>query len=187
MKRAEGLVVTVSRREFCTGLASCLGIASLASCIDSSTVIQTGPLGGPEGSGSNPDMPDAGSGSNPPPPGDGGVQPTCPSSGVTDVGAPTTFQTNTPVYFSSGGFFVVRDSGGLYALTSKCTHEGATIEVQGSDFYCPRHGAKFTFDGDVVSGPVFTGLVHYAMCTLAGGHVGVIKSQTVSETQRLNA
>jgi nitrite reductase/ring-hydroxylating ferredoxin subunit len=188
MRRVAGLS-TVSRRHFCGGVACGLGAAALASCIDgSSTVIQTGPLGGPEGS--NHDNPDAGSnvGSDGGTHDDGGgTAATCPTTGVTDVGAPTTFTTDKPVYFSSGNFFVVRDSGGLYALTAKCTHEGATLTAETSDFYCPRHGATFDFDGNVLGGPVFTGLVHYEMCTMSSGHVGVVTSKQVTQSERLNA
>jgi len=188
MKRADGLV-TISRRHICSGIAGCFGAAALASCIDgSSSVIQTGPLGGPEGS--NHEGVDGGtrldSGSSGGSDG-GSNMATCPTTGATDVGAPSTFQTDKPVYFSSGNFFVVRDSGGLYALTARCTHEGATITAHTSDFYCPRHGATFDFDGNVTGGPVFTGLVHYAMCTMSNGHVGVVTSMTVSQSQRLNA
>ena len=184
MRRADGLA-TVSRRGFCGGVATCVGIATVASCFDGgSSVITTGPLGGPEGS--NGQQPDANN--PPPPPMDApGTTGTCPASGVTDVGAPSAFATNSPQYFSSGNFFVVRDSGGLYALTARCTHEGATCVDSQGEFYCPRHGAEFTYNGDIISGPVSTGLVHYAMCTLANGHVGVVKSQTVSKSQRLNA
>lgn len=188
MRRAEGLV-ELSRRGFCGGVAGCIGLATVAGCVDGgSGVIQTGPLGGPEGAG-----PD--SGTHMPPP-DGSHMPppdapmnvgTCPSSGVTDVGAPSSFTTNNPKYFSSGNFFVVRDSGGLYALTARCTHEGATCVVSQGEFYCPRHGAEFDFNGGVIAGPVFQPLVHYSMCTLSNGHVGVVKSQTVSASTRLNA
>src|SRR6478672_6634770 len=166
MRRAEGLS-TFSRRAFCGGVAACGGAIAIASCIDGSTgVVQTGPLGGPEGS--NGQGPDGGvnpppDGSHPPP--DAGSTATCPSTGVTDVGTPSSFTTNSPVYHSSGNFFVVRDSGGLYALTARCTHEGATCVVSQGEFYCPRHGATFDYNGGVLGGPVFTGLVHYAMCT----------------------
>ena len=169
-------------------MATCLGLA-IAGCTDGSVgTVETGPLGG----GGNPGNPDGGTGSGHGSDGgtthmDGGVAATCPTSGVTDVGAPSTFQMNTPVYFSTSKFFVVRDSGGLYALTARCTHEGATMVTQSSHFYCPRHGATFTYNGDILGGPVITPLVHYEMCTLANGHVGVVTSVTVSKTQRLNA
>jgi nitrite reductase/ring-hydroxylating ferredoxin subunit len=172
-------------------VAACLGLA-LVGCTDGSgSVVETGPLGGGGSPGGNdgPDagvthMPDAAMGSGS---GSSGPQPTCPSTGVTDVGAPSTFTSGVATYFSSGKFFVVRDAGGLYALTARCTHEGATCVTQSTHFYCPRHGATFSINGDPTSGPVITGLVHYAMCTLANGHVGVILSQTVAKTDRLVA
>jgi nitrite reductase/ring-hydroxylating ferredoxin subunit len=201
MRRAKELrSIELSRREVCGGIAACLGLA-FSGCMDGDTgVIQTGPLGtgndgdhspdastgggggggGGSGTGSGTGS-GSGSGS-----GGGTTGATCPSTGAVDVGAPSAFAMNTPKYFSSGGYFVVRDAGGLYALSSKCTHEGATNVVQNSQFYCPRHGAKFTYNGDIVSGPVVTGLVHYSMCTLANGNVGVVKTMTVAKTVRLN-
>ncbi len=170
-------------------MASCLGLAFVAACTDGdgTAIIQTGQLNGPDGEQNK----GSGSGSNPPPDAgmttDASSMATCPTSGVTDVGAATTFVANKPTYFSSGNFFVCRDSGGLYALTARCTHDGVTIQAETSDFFCPAHGATFDFDGNVTGGPAFTNLVHYAMCTMSNGHVGVIKSQTVSQSQRLVA
>jgi nitrite reductase/ring-hydroxylating ferredoxin subunit len=83
--------------------------------------------------------------------------------------------------------FVARDAGGLYALTARCTHEGATCIVQSGDFYCPRHGAEFTFDGAVISGPVSHPLGHYGLCILSNGNLGLQTSTTVSATTRLVA
>ena len=181
MRRADGLY-DLSRRQFVGVVAGCAGLA-LAGCTDGDQrgAIQTGGLNGPDGmDGSH--LPDAGG-----PHADAAVSATCPATGATDVGAPATFAANTPVHFTTGNFFVVRDTNGLYALTARCTHEGATCVTQSGNFYCPRHGATFTYNGGIISGPVVTGLVHYAMCTLAGGHIGVIASQTVSASQRLVA
>ena len=182
MRRAEGLV-EISRRQFCGGVATCIGL-TLAGCVDGDTgVIETGPLGGGS-QGSNNHSPDAGV-TTPPP--DAGTAAACPSTGATDVGAATTFMTNKPVYYSTGNFFVVRDSGGLYAVSSRCTHEGATCVVQTNQFYCPRHAARFDLNGGVVSGPVITALSHYAMCMLSNGHIGVVTSMKVAKTVRLVA
>ena len=82
---------------------------------------------------------------------------------------------------------MVRDSGGLYALTAACTHSGATCQVSGTEFYCPRHGATFTFNGVVTQGPAFFPLNHYSMCDMSNGHVGVNTSQTVGSSVRLNS
>jgi nitrite reductase/ring-hydroxylating ferredoxin subunit len=111
---------------------------------------------------------------------------TCASS-FTDVGAASSFTTGSPTLFSSGRYFVVRDSGGLYAVSSICTHQGAALTNDGSEFYCPRHGATFDYDGNILGGPVSIPLVHYAMCLMSNGDVGVDPSQQVSKTTRLNA
>lgn len=186
MRRAEGLVA-LSRRQFCGGVATCLGL-TIAGCIDGDTgVIETGPLNGDQGSngsGSGSNHPDAGVITPTP---DAGPAATCPTTGATDVGTPSTFNSNAPVYVSGGNFFVVRDAGGLYAVSARCTHEGATCVIKTGQFYCPRHAAKFDFNGGVISGPVVTGLSHYAMCLLANGHVGVITSMKVAKTDRLAA
>lgn len=187
MRRAKALV-ELSRRDFCgIAAASALGIAVTACTDGSSGAIGTGPLGG----GSNNHGPDAGH-----PPGDGSVgddasQTSDAPSGVActstpiDVGPASGFSLNTPVYHSTGKFFVVKDSGGFYALTAVCTHEGATCTTQGGDIYCPRHGAQFTYNGDIISGPVLTGLVHFAMCNMSNGNLGVITSMQVSKSTRI--
>jgi Rieske Fe-S protein len=165
MKRSEALV-SISRRQFCGSIAGCLGIAAVASC-------------GGSGGGTTPDAMMQ-------PPVDGQTMGTCPTTGATDVGAATTFMTGKPVYFSNGNFFVVRDSGGLYALTARCTHQGVTVVASTTQFRCPAHGATFDFNGTVTNGPASQPLVHYAMCTTANGNVGVLKSMTVAANVRLN-
>ena len=190
MKRASQLV-ELSRRDFC-GLA-CVGVA-LAACSNGIGAIQTGALGAGDDN-ATPDAPDHQL--DP----DGGITPHDAASGspdagssnvactttMVDVGAASSFTLNAPVYVSAAKCFIVRDAGGLYAVSAKCTHEGAIMVVQGADYYCPRHGAKFKFDGTIVSGPVSIPLVHYAMCNGANGHVSVETSLTVAKTQRLVA
>jgi nitrite reductase/ring-hydroxylating ferredoxin subunit len=158
MKRSDALF-TISRRQFCSGLAGCVGVAVAAGCGSSSGAV---------------DVDAAGS---------GGV---CSTATALDVGAPSTFMMNVPVYFAAGFLFVVRDAGGLYALTARCPHQGFTTRVEGSVFVCPRHGSMFSFDGALLTGPATQPLVHYAMCMLDNGNVGVLTSQTVADTVRLN-
>lgn len=112
----------------------------------------------------------------------GGV---CPTTGALDVGAPSSFVANTPVYFAAGFLFVVRDAGGLYALTARCPHQGFTTNVQGMFFVCPRHRSEFSFTGAVLTGPAAAPLVHFAMCMLDNGHVGVLTGQMVDDAQGL--
>jgi nitrite reductase/ring-hydroxylating ferredoxin subunit len=190
MRRANGLNV-LSRRELLS-LAGCAGLIYVAGCTDGDTgAIETGPLGAGgngngngngNGSGSGNTMPDAGgtmSGA------DASTMATC-GTGAIDVGAPTSFLVDKPVYNSSG-FFTVRDSGGIYAVSAKCTHEGAICSLITGEYQCPRHGALFKYDGTIVSGPVSTPLPHYSACLLANGHVGVDKTKVVAKTVRLNA
>jgi nitrite reductase/ring-hydroxylating ferredoxin subunit len=196
MRRHEKLV-EISRRDFCA-LAGCVGLA-IGACTDGDAhPVETGPLGDqpdapPDDPDAAPDQPDARPGSpdarpepdamvGSPDASTGGA--TC-SGTATDVGAPSSYAMSSPKYFSSGAFFVVRDSGGLYALTSRCTHEGATLSSQSGEFYCPRHGAEFTYNGDIIGGPVFTPLKHYSMCILPNGNAGVQTSKTVSASTRL--
>jgi Rieske Fe-S protein len=141
-----------------------------------------------------PRTPDAGQRDGGPRPIDGAVaQPDaapmgadCPS-GVTSVGAASSFVDGSPTYFSNGRFFVVRDAAGLYAMTAICTHAGCVTQKRNSTFYCPCHRATFSMNGDAVSGPVFSPLVHYAMCSMGNGMVGVNTRQTVAASTRLAA
>lgn len=120
-----------------------------------------------------------------PPPDSSGAA--CGTTGITDVGAATTFTLNKPVYFASKNIFVVRDAGGLYALTARCTHQGVTVVARTSNFYCPGHGATFNFNGDVTLGPANSPLQHYALCTLPNGNIGVNTTMPVAKTVRFNA
>jgi nitrite reductase/ring-hydroxylating ferredoxin subunit len=203
MRRNDKLV-EINRRDFCA-MAGCLGLIATGCTDGSGRPVNTGPLGAtPDAPQGDPDAPaeaidgsmeqvdaasghiDAGVGhvdASSPPDASGA---TCASS-FTDVGAASSFTSGSTKLFSSGRYFVVRDSGGLYAVSSICTHQGATLTDDGSEFYCPRHGATFDYNGNILGGPVFTPLVHYAMCLMSNGHVGVDPSQQVDKTVRLNA
>jgi nitrite reductase/ring-hydroxylating ferredoxin subunit len=184
MRRARGLV-EYSRREFCAIVGATVGATVLAGCTDGGVgAIQTGSLGG--GDDSPPIDAPGGTGGDAAQNPDAMMAPVC-SGSPTDVGAPTAFTANTPVYFSGGKFFVVRDAGGVYAVSAACTHEGAICAVSSGKFRCPRHGAQFTINGAIVSGPVNKPLVHYSMCTMASGHLGVMVGSIVPATTRLNA
>jgi Rieske Fe-S protein len=117
----------------------------------------------------------------------------CTTDGM-DVGPASAFVVGTPVYIDSGLFYVVRDSGGLYAMSALCTHQGALTCIgtaagctaTGANvIFCPRHGAVFSFDGTVVRGPAARTLDHFAMCDLSNGHVGVLASVKVAASVRL--
>src|SRR5437762_3350292 len=97
MKRVPGLV-EVSRREFCAFVGLASAAGMSVACgSDDQATADAAQSGG-----------------------------ACPS-GAVDVGAPSNFVAGMPVFIASANLFVVRDGGGLYALTAKCTHAGTTV------------------------------------------------------------
>ncbi|HEY4243221.1 MAG TPA: Rieske 2Fe-2S domain-containing protein [Kofleriaceae bacterium] len=186
MRRAAGLQA-LSRRTFCA-LAGAVGAElALQACTDSARPVSTGPLGDDDET-----PPDSTVAPDDAAPVDGAhvadaFEGLACTTTPTDVGAPSSYTLNVPKYFSSGKFFVVKDATGFYALTARCTHEGATCTVQGSDIHCSRHNANFTLNGAVISGPPHTALQHYAMCNMGSGNLGVITSMAVSATTRIQA
>ena len=52
----------------------------------------------------------------------------------------------------------------FYSVTSRCTHEGSTVEPYGvlsQNLECPRHGSRFSPSGSVVRGPATSALTRY--------------------------
>jgi Rieske Fe-S protein len=159
----------IIRREFCAAAATC-AMAGALGCGRSATPSADAAVDADLGGG-QPDAPGGGA---------------CPGGGsYVDVGAPDSFVMGTPKYFSAQSLFVVRDAGGLYAVSAICTHRGCTVITSSGNFYCPCHGARFTYDGATISGPVSQPLVHYAMCALDNGNVGVDPSTTTDPATRL--
>lgn len=48
---------------------------------------------------------------------------------------------------------IVRDEGGVHAISQVCTHLGCIVKPSASGFDCPCHGSKFHPDGSVLKGP----------------------------------
>jgi cytochrome b6-f complex iron-sulfur subunit len=46
-----------------------------------------------------------------------------------------------------------RDSKGVHAVSTICTHLGCIVKPVESGFECPCHGSRFAADGAVVKGP----------------------------------
>lgn len=82
--------------------------------------------------------------------------------------------------------FVCRDAGGLYALTSICTHMGCDVGfVSASDgFHCPCHGSTYDFNGQVTNGPAPLPLSHFALCVDSAGEIFVDPQTVVPADQR---
>ena len=85
------------------------------------------------------------------------------NAGVSSVGkervvnaGPVNDYTADGVYstFRSEGFFIIRQGGKLFALSSVCTHRHCLVDVEPNrSFLCPCHGSTFNPDGQVTHGP----------------------------------
>jgi nitrite reductase/ring-hydroxylating ferredoxin subunit len=78
---------------------------------------------------------------------------------------------------------VTRENGKIFASSSKCTHLGGDVRIEGNQLFCPRHKAYYTAEGAIVSGPPKTALPRYAIAVEAGGHLIVDTSKQYVESQ----
>jgi Rieske Fe-S protein len=65
-------------------------------------------------------------------------------------------QTGTPIAAVRTG------SSSFVALSLVCPHRGTIVELTGSGFYCPGHGAQFAANGDWVGGQPTNNLTAYS-------------------------
>lgn len=84
---------------------------------------------------------------------------------------------------ANGGFLVknrvivARTQNGTYiAVAAACTHEGTTINYEGSSarFTCPNHGSAFSETGGVLNGPA-TGALKQYQTELSGNSLRVFE------------
>ena len=48
---------------------------------------------------------------------------------------------------------VFKDTDGVYAVSTICTHLGCVVKPNAEGFECPCHGSRFAANGDVKKGP----------------------------------
>lgn len=105
---------------------------------------------------------------------------------------PTTFELPAPAeikegvdprWMQSGGFFLVRNNGRIFAVTSTCTHNACPLAPKGSEYVCPCHGSRFTPAGKVLVGPATTPLAHFGISLNASGHIIVDRTKVFPEGQ----
>ncbi len=84
---------------------------------------------------------------------------------------------------------VGRDAGGVYAMSTICTHAGCDISGQGtissSGLYCACHGSRFDPNGKVTRGPAGSPLQHYSVTVDAQGELTVHPATKVDASARL--
>ena len=54
-------------------------------------------------------------------------------------------------------------TNGFIAMNLSCTHQGVTVQQQGTNWVCPAHGSEYTLAGKVVRGPARTALIKYPL------------------------
>ncbi len=81
-----------------------------------------------------------------------------------------------------------RDAGGLYAMTSVCTHNQCDLSVYGtlsdSGISCRCHGSGYSRNGDRVKGPAIASLKHFKVDVAADGTISIDASTVVDATVR---
>lgn len=48
---------------------------------------------------------------------------------------------------------IFKDAGGVYAISTVCTHLGCIVKTEAGAFKCPCHGSEYRLDGTVTRGP----------------------------------
>ena len=119
------------------------------------------------------------------------------------------FAVGTPADYAAAGLYRVanltsnvligRDAGGLYALSSLCTHlccdlnstqQGMAIGVLDTNagvsvIRCICHGSEYAYDGSLVRGPAALPLAPYDLVLGCDGILYADTSRVVSRSQRL--
>lgn len=58
---------------------------------------------------------------------------------------------------------LVREAGGVVALSLACTHLGCTLNVTPDELVCPCHGSRFDHTGRVIEGPASRSLKRFVV------------------------
>ena len=69
------------------------------------------------------------------------------------VSLPEVLPEGTAFIPPAGGVAVFRDAGGVFAISTVCTHLGCIVRHSADGFECPCHGSRFAHDGTVLQGP----------------------------------
>lgn len=75
---------------------------------------------------------------------------------------------------------VYKDAGGVFAISTICTHLGCVVKANPGGFECPCHGSRFAADGSVTKGPAPKALP-WLKVTADGNHLQIDENETVPE------
>ena len=109
------------------------------------------------------------------------------SSARIKIGPPDTFETGSVTHLPHLNAWIFRDAGGIYAVSTICTHLGCLAARDGESgaFTCPCHGSVFKPDGKVVAGPAPSGLNWLQLSIAPDGKIVLDRQRTVASGTRL--
>jgi cytochrome b6-f complex iron-sulfur subunit len=102
------------------------------------------------------------------------------------VTLPDTLLPGQPYFPQGRSVALFRDAGGVYAVSSICTHLGCVVKSTVDGFECPCHGSEFTREGVVTKGPAPQPLP-WLEVTGSGGTYTVDEGVTVSPGTKVPA
>jgi cytochrome b6-f complex iron-sulfur subunit len=105
------------------------------------------------------------------------------------AGSPDLYPVNSVTILLDQQVYIVRTSGGFFAVSAVCTHLGCVTQwkPEATMIACPCHGSKFTPEGKKLEGPAPRPLPHYSITLTADGELQVDKLQTIKADQVLRA
>jgi cytochrome b6-f complex iron-sulfur subunit len=75
---------------------------------------------------------------------------------------------------------IFKDSEGVHAVSTICTHLGCVVKPTEEGFECPCHGSRFAADGSVTKGPAPRALP-WLKVSLAPGNITIDEGTTVPQ------
>lgn len=106
------------------------------------------------------------------------------------IGPPDQYPKGSAVDQAKLHFWIFRDEngGGMYAISSVCTHLGCIVNRQPEgDFVCPCHGSRFATDGKVTHGPAPSDLPWFEITMSPSGQLVVDTQRAVPRGTRFSA
>jgi cytochrome b6-f complex iron-sulfur subunit len=101
------------------------------------------------------------------------------------AGTPALYPENSVTFLQDQQVYIVRTSGGFYAVSAVCTHLGCITQwkADAGMIACPCHGSKFKSDGTKIEGPAPRPLPHFAISLTQDGELLVDKLETIKPSQ----